>query len=79
MTALFLILLASVIYFAVNAYALRDVEAKNLLTIELEKDPDGYHAAVIDLGEDAVLHVTDSFRAVEDAVKAAQAWIQANG
>ncbi len=50
----------------------------DLLTIEPEREDDGhYHAAIIDIGEDAVLHVTDSFRTVEDAVKAAQEWIAA--
>lgn len=50
-----------------------------LLTIEVEPDEGGYHAAVIDIGIDAVLHVTDSFRAALDAVKAAQTWIEKNG
>jgi hypothetical protein len=49
-----------------------------LLTIELERDPDGFHSVVIDLGDDAVLHVSDSFQAIEDAVRAAQSWIEKN-
>jgi hypothetical protein len=52
---------------------------QDLLTIEPERDEAGYHAAVIDLGEDAVLHVTDSFAAVEEAIFAAQQWIEMYG
>ena len=50
----------------------------DLLVIEVERVEDGYNASVIDLGDDAVLHVTDSYVNVSDAVKAAQAWIQEN-
>jgi hypothetical protein len=50
----------------------------NLLVIEVDRDGDGYHASVIDLGDDAVLHVTDSYANVSDAVKAAQVWFQEN-
>lgn len=50
----------------------------NLLVIEVERDEKGYHASVIDLSDDAVLHVTDSYANVSDAVKAAQVWIQEN-
>lgn len=50
-----------------------------LLTIEVERDPDGYHAVVIDIGIDAVLYVTDSFPAEENAIGAARAWIDKNG
>jgi hypothetical protein len=48
------------------------------LAIELERDEDGYHAAIIDIALDAVLYVTDSFRAIEDAVQASQRWIDQN-
>jgi hypothetical protein len=52
--------------------------AMYLLTIEIERDECGYHAVVIDLGDDAVLHVTDSFRSISAAVRAAQRWIEEN-
>jgi hypothetical protein len=49
-----------------------------LLAIEPEVDECGYHAAVIELGEDVVLHVTNSYPRIEDAVGAAQDWIEKN-
>ncbi len=79
MTTAFVIALASVMYLAISVFALRDVGASNLLTIEVEKDPDGWHSVVIDLGDDAVLFVSDSFKDISDAVKASQAWIATNG
>jgi hypothetical protein len=54
-------------------------DMSNLLTIELERDEHGYHAAVIDLGDDSILYVTDAFADVSDAVRAAQTWIEDNG
>jgi hypothetical protein len=49
------------------------------LAIEPEREDDGhYHAAIIDIPEDTVLHVTDSFARIEDAVRAAQTWIGEN-
>jgi hypothetical protein len=48
------------------------------LAIEPERDEDGYHAAIIDIALDAVLYVTDSFKAIEDAVQAVQRWIKEN-
>ncbi len=48
------------------------------LVIEPERDEDGYHAAIIDIALDAVLYVTDSFKAIEDAIGAAQRWINDN-
>ena len=51
----------------------------NTLMIEPERDENGYHAAIVDVSQGAVLHVTDSFPAVSDAVKVAQTWIQDNG
>jgi hypothetical protein len=48
------------------------------LAVEPERDEDGYHAAIIDIALDAVLHVTDRFKAIEDAVRAAQRWIDQN-
>jgi hypothetical protein len=53
--------------------------ASGLLTIEVEKHPDGRHSFVIALGDDAVLYVSDSFADISDAVKAAQTWIEHNG
>ncbi len=50
----------------------------HLISIEIERDPDGYHGIVIDIGDDAVLHVTDSFPGVDHAVRAAQSWIETN-
>jgi hypothetical protein len=48
------------------------------LAIEPERDENGYHAAIIDIALDAVLYVTDSFRAIENAVQAAKRWIDQN-
>jgi hypothetical protein len=49
-----------------------------MLMIEPERDEDGYHAVVVSVAEDVAVYVTDTFRAVEDAVKAAQNWIALN-
>ncbi len=48
------------------------------LVIEPERDEDGYHAVVVDIGEDCILHVTDSYSGAGEAVRAAQTWIQQN-
>jgi len=50
----------------------------DLLVIEVEREEDAYHASVIDLSDDAVLHVTSSFACVSDAVRAAKAWMEEN-
>ena len=50
-----------------------------LLTIEVERDEDGWHSVVIDLGDDAVLFVSDSYSNISAAVRAAQKWIEDNG
>jgi hypothetical protein len=50
----------------------------NLLTIELEKDEGGWHSVVIDIGDDAILFVSDSFGDISDAVRASQTWIETN-
>jgi hypothetical protein len=54
-------------------------EALGLLAIEVERGEDGYHAVVIEIGTDAVLHVSDSYAAPEDAKRAARTWICTNG
>ncbi len=51
----------------------------NLLTIELQRGPDGYRASVHDIGEDAILYVTDAHADISDAVRDAQSWIEENG
>lgn len=79
MTTGLVIVLASVLYLAVMTSAFRDADKANLLTIEVERDPDGWHSFVIDLGDDAVLYVSDSFKDISDAVKASQTWIERNG
>ncbi len=49
------------------------------LAIEPEREDDGqYHATIIDISEDAVLYVTDSFMDIESAINAAQRWINQN-
>jgi len=48
----------------------------NLLSIEVERDADGWHSVVIDLGDDAVLFVSDSFTDISDAVKASKHWME---
>jgi hypothetical protein len=46
------------------------------LAIFPKREAEGlYLAAVVDIIDDAVLFTTDSFKAVEDAIKAAQNWI----
>lgn len=89
MHTLFLILLALTAYFAAASRS-RDAErmeavdvedappATDLLIIELEKVDAGYHAAVIDLSDAAILHVTDTYADVSAAVREAQTWIHAN-
>jgi hypothetical protein len=49
------------------------------IAIEIEEDEYGYHGVVIDLADDAVLHVSNTFAAHEDAERAARDWIQTNG
>jgi hypothetical protein len=52
----------------------------DVIAIEVEQDDDdGYHAVVIDLADDAVLHVSNTFAAPEDAERAARRWIHENG
>jgi len=53
--------------------------ATNLLTIELQRGPDGYRASVHDIGEDAILYTTEIHADVSDAVRDAQKWIEDNG
>ncbi len=48
------------------------------LACEIEEDDTGYHAAVIDVGDDSVLYVSDSFFRMEDAERAASEWIERN-
>ncbi len=81
MATLLVIALASAVYFAVQAHALRGFGAEDAgqLLIEVEPDEHGYHAYVVDLGIDAVLHVTDSFSTEENAIRAACAWVKKNG
>lgn len=43
--------------------------------MEVEPDEGGYHAVVIDLSDDAVLHVSNSFALPEQAENAARDWI----
>lgn len=43
--------------------------------IEIEQDECGFHAVVIDAADDAVLHVTNSHLAPEDAEADARRWI----
>lgn len=45
------------------------------LVIEIEQDECGYHAVLIDVADDAVLHVTNTYPAPTDAERAAQDWI----
>ena len=49
-----------------------------LLTIEIVRVADDYRASVIDLGDDAVLFISDNFPDAGAAVRAAQAWITEN-
>jgi hypothetical protein len=44
----------------------------DMLMIEPERDEDGYHAVVVSVAGDVAIYITDSFRAVEDAIRAAQ-------
>jgi len=50
----------------------------NLLTIEIEKDADGWHSVVIEIGDDSILFVSNSFTDISACVKAAQAWMEEN-
>lgn len=51
----------------------------NLLTIEVERDGEtSWHSVVIDLSDDAVLFVSDSYGNISAAVRAAQQWIDEN-
>jgi hypothetical protein len=49
-----------------------------LLAIELERGDAGYHAVVIDIGDDSVLWVTDDYPTTSQAVQAAQGWMERN-
>lgn len=50
----------------------------NLLAIEVEADENGWHAVIIDLGDDAVLYVSNSYASTLAAMTAAQNWIEKN-
>jgi hypothetical protein len=49
------------------------------VAIEVEVNEDGYHSVVIDVSDDAVLHVTNTFAHPEDAERAARDWLARNG
>jgi hypothetical protein len=42
--------------------------------VQLEADPDGWHAIVLDAA-DVVVHITDSYATLEAAARAAWTWI----
>ena len=48
------------------------------LYIEVEPDEYGHHAVVIDVSDDCVLHVTNTYATLEDAEAAARQWIERN-
>jgi hypothetical protein len=43
--------------------------------VQLEPDPDGWHAIVTD-ATDTVVHITDSYPTLEAAARAAWTWIE---
>ena len=49
------------------------------LAVEVEPDDCGFHSVIIDLSDDAVLHVSNSYPAPEDAERAARTWIDKHG
>jgi hypothetical protein len=48
------------------------------LAVEVERDDDGFHAVVIEIGTDCVLHVSNSFDSRAEAEAAARDWINRN-
>jgi hypothetical protein len=67
-------------WFAVNAQALRDVDAVDAgqLFLEIEPDEGGFHAIVIDVSDDSVLHITNTYPTANDAERAGRLWIDVN-
>lgn len=82
MTTLLWILLASAAYFAVMSREREAVpealEDAGQLFLEVEPDEDGYHAVVLDVSDDSVLHVGNTYPTAQDAERAGQLWIAEN-
>jgi hypothetical protein len=50
------------------------------VAVEIEQDDESsWHAVIIDVSDDSVLHVTLSYPSIPGAEKAAQRWLARNG
>jgi hypothetical protein len=85
MWTLFTILVIAAAYFGVVSRGRAavpeaiDAETAGQLFLEIETEDDGaFHAVVIDVSDDNVLHVTNGYPTAEEAENAGRLWIKAN-